>query len=411
IESALDKQEQIASTNISAGFSGITLDGIEGYINKNELYVGLPFLDNILKLNSEDFGRILHEIDPATFTGEEKIDFSQFFADSSLMTEDVEYLEKEYVEYLYNESPEEAFESGKENVSVGGSDISAEKITFHLSEEQIQTLLKNLFSKMAEDEKLKEIIVSQITYTNFVSPAVVEEEIATFKEDYVTGLEEAAKEIENVKFPDGFTSTIWVKDDIIVKRHLSIAAGSDESDLTSGFTIEGTNAVSDASQQMDYAITANDGISEETVNISADLSHQDGETKDTITLTAGELDVTLESTQSKTEDSGKNFEHTFSMNDGSTSMSLHWLGEANYEKDQMTVDHTFFLDDGVTFNQDVFSLFVKETGSTIDKVELPSSDQVKNLSDMSGEEIIQYFETDVMSQFQGWMMNMMGPGF
>ncbi|WP_139180289.1 DUF6583 family protein [Gracilibacillus ureilyticus] len=412
IESAMDMKEEVASANISAGFSGIELNGIEGYINGNELSFSLPFINDIIQLNGDDLGRILHEIDPMTFTGEENIDFTDFFSDSSLVTEDIEYLEEEYVKYLYNEIPEEAFESASEKVSVDGNEVNAEKITFHLSEEEVRAILKDLFNKMADDERLREIIIDQATYMNFASVELPEEELATFEEDFVSGLKEAADEIEKLKIPDGFTSIIWVKDDIIVKRDLTLSIESTENDSTATIKVEGTNAVSDTDQKIDYVITFADETSEETVNLSADLSHKDGESKDIVTFSAGGIVITIEANQSKLEDGGKSFEHIFSFEeDGVSNLSLHWLGEAKYEEDQMTADHTFFVEDGATINQDTLSIFVKETGSTIDQVEIPDPDQVKNLSDMSGEEIIEYFETDVMSQFEGWMMNMMGTGF
>ncbi|MFC4402625.1 hypothetical protein [Gracilibacillus xinjiangensis] len=411
IESAIDKKEKVSSANISAGFSGIELSGIEGYINGNELYVGLPFLNDIIQLNGEDLGRILHEIDPSSFTGEEKIDFTDFFTNSSLVTEDVEYLKEEYVDYLYKEIPEDAFESESEKVSINSNDVTTEKITFHLSEEELRTILQNLFNKMAEDERLREIIIDQATYMNFASVELAETELATFEEDFVSELELAADRIQDVAFPDGFTSVIWVNDGIIVKRDLSLTAENVDNTTTGGIRIEGTNAVTDNEQQIDYTVTVTEDDTEESINFSADLSHQDGETNDIITLSMDDVNIVIEANQSGLEDGGKSFERMLSFEEaGANNIALHWLGETNYEEDQMTADHTFFVEDGMTINQDTISIFVKETGSTIDKVEVPSPDQVKNLSEMSGDEIIEYFETDVMSQLEGWMMNLMGPG-
>ncbi len=409
VEAALDKANKVSSTNISAGMAGVEISGLEAYIDNNDLYVGLPFLDNIIQLNGDDLGRILQEIDPVTFSGEENFDFSTLFNENPIPTEDIDYMKEEYAEYLYDELPEDAFEATSEEVTVGDNSVNADKISFSLSEEETKSLLKNVFDKMAEDEKLREIIIDQASYMSFAEMELAEDDIANFEEEFVTAMEEASANVDDLTLPDGFNSTIWVDDDIIVKRELSLAV--EREGETATFNIDGTNEITDGDQVIDYKFTVSDGSSEETVNIHADFAENDGETNDTISLTAADVAFTIESNQSTQEEGSKNFEHSLSFEEQGLQMfTIHWLGEAQYEEDQMTVDHTFYAEDGYTLNQDALSIYVTEEGSTIDQVEIPSPEQVQNLSDMSGDEIIEYFETDVANQFQLWMGNIMGPG-
>ncbi|UOQ49965.1 hypothetical protein MUN88_07860 [Gracilibacillus caseinilyticus] len=407
IESAMDKQENMSSVSISAGMAGIELNGIEATLDNNDLFVGLPFLDNIIQVNGDDLGRILQEIDPDTFTGEENIDFSTLYNENPFATEDFTYINEEYLMYLYDKLPDEAFESNSEDITVGDNSINAEKITFSLSEEEVQNILKGLFDKMAADEKLREILVNQTFYMDYANVEVANEEIAAFEEDFVSAMEDASANVDSIKLPDGFESIIWVHDDIIVKREL--AATLEDAGATAAVRIDGTNAVTDNNQVLDYNFTVDDGNTEETMNINADLSQQDGSANDMITFSAQDASFTIESNQTEQNETDKSFEHIFSFSQqGTQLMSLHWVGEGTYEEDQMTVNHTLFAEDGAALNQDTLSISLSQEGSTISEVETPDAGQVKNLSDMSGEEITQYFETDVMQQFQLWMGNMMG---
>ncbi|UOQ87382.1 DUF6583 family protein [Gracilibacillus salinarum] len=407
IESAMDRQENMSSVTISAGMAGIELNGMEATLDNNDLYVGLPFLDNIIQVNGDDLGRILQELDPETFSGEENIDFSTLYNENPFMTEDFTYINEEYMMYLYDQIPDEAFESTSEDITLGDNSVNAEKITFSLSEEEVQNILKGLFDKMAADEKLREILVNQTFYLDYANVEVANEEITAFEEDFVSTMEDASANVDAIKLPDGFESVIWVQDDIIVKRELS--ATIEDAGTTATVRVDGTNAITDSTQVLDYNFTVDDGNTEETMNMNADLSQQDGTTNDVITLSVPDANFTIESNQTEQNETDKSFEHIFSFSQqGTQLMSLHWIGEGTYEEDQMTVDHTLFAEDGATLNQDSLSIKLSQEGTTISEVETPDTDQVKNLSDMSGEEITEYVETDVMQQFQVWMSNMMG---
>src|SRR5699024_813098 len=99
-------------------------------------------------------------IDPYSFEEDMEVDFSSAFnrEDYPIAKEDREYLQEKYGKLLYDEIPEDAFSSEKEDVDVEGDSVNAEKIELHLTEEEVQTIVANLFDEMEDDERLKEII-------------------------------------------------------------------------------------------------------------------------------------------------------------------------------------------------------------------------------------------------------------
>ncbi|MDX8045233.1 DUF6583 family protein [Gracilibacillus sp. S3-1-1] len=409
VDTALDTSNQKAAANISASMAGIELNGIETYIEENDVYIGLPFLDDIIQFNGDDLGKVLQAADPYYFTGEENLDFSTLFNEGPLPEEDIEYINEEYVQYLYEELPEEAFEGEKEQITVGSNDVNTSKISFNLSEDETKIILKNLLNKMAQDEKLQTILIDQISYMEFVDNTVADDQIDSLKEAFTEALNQAATNMEQVAFPDGFQSTIWINNHIIVQRELDFQV--EYQGETIELTIDGTNEQTDENQTMTYNITLNDGYTEETATVQLDLTDNDGETEDIISFSASDVALTIELNQEKQDDGNKNFERSISVTEfGVPVFALYWLGDAHYEKDQMTVDHTFYAEDGFTFNQDTLSIFVTEEGTTTDNIDIPSSDQVTDLGDMTGDEIFDYLETDVADQLDIWLNSFMGPG-
>ncbi|WP_066189855.1 MULTISPECIES: DUF6583 family protein [Gracilibacillus] len=408
VQSAIDKENQMASGSLSASIADFKIDGLEGFLDSNDLYTGLPFLEEYLQVNGDDLGRILSEIDPASYTGDENVDFTMLFQDNALPEEDLEYLQDEYLTYLYDQLPDEAFDSTSETVTVGDNEINADKISFQLTEEQFRTIFTELFDKMAQDEQLQQMVVNQLGYATFVNTLSPTDVMESMKEDFSSSLQEASENISNLELPDGFNSTIWVDDGVIVQRDLQ---GTFEMNGQSeNISITGSHAVSDTTQTLEYTFTSGTDGNEETLTVNADLSNEEGETNDTYTFSTEMGSATVGLQQSEQGDNDKQFEYSLSLEEYDSHLfSVYWLGEATYESDQMSIDHTLYADDGMNVNQDVASLHIAQTGSTINEVEIPNPDQVQNLSDMSGDEILNYFETDVAQAFQEWASEIFGP--
>jgi uncharacterized protein YxeA len=414
LTSQADMNKKQMATELKAGFSGMEIDDIHFYLTDEKAMIGLPFLDELLQIKSEDIGKLLHEADPASFTGEENPDFGTFFETNVIPEDDQAYIEKEYIEMIYDKLPDSAFKAEDETVKVNDDTINAEKLTMHLTEEEVKELLTETIKKMQKDDRLKEIIQEQYEAQQFGMSANVnpelEDEFDLFMEDFDSALDMMADGIQDVKLPDGLTSTIWTKDKLIVQRDFSVEAGTSADDtVTMG--VKGTQMLEDDKQTFDYDFTFTDQYDEQTMNLTADLSSKDNKAKDSIKLTANEITLAYEG-NSTLKEGKRDFERTFSLEEPfSGGGSLVWSGSADYEKDKMSAQHDLSLDAleaGIT--SDMFTLHVKNSGKTIKSVDMPEDDNVKDLGSMNMDELETYFEAEVTPKAQQWLFSLIGAG-
>src|SRR5699024_11855585 len=94
------------ATDKKGSFGVISSDGFHFYLTDKKAMLDLPFLKELLQIQEEDVGNLLHELDPYTFTGEEGPDFDTFFEGNVLSEEDQAYLKKEYAEMIYDKLPD-----------------------------------------------------------------------------------------------------------------------------------------------------------------------------------------------------------------------------------------------------------------------------------------------------------------
>ncbi|TFJ93937.1 DUF6583 family protein [Lentibacillus salicampi] len=411
VTSQLNQEENQLATDLQLDFGGIEMKGIKMFLDADNAVVGLPFLEEALQIQDTDLSKLLQESDP-TFDGAE-IDFEALFnqMDGILSEEDKEYLMSEYLMMVYNELPDDAFENESETVDVQGESIDTEKITFSLTEEQLKELITTVLEKAKDDDQLKKIIEQQIRsqfgiFTSGSLPAEMEGEVNTAMEDFRKSIDEALNELEDFQIPDGLTSVIWVQDNLIVKRDFSIGMAPKDGDVST-LSISSDQLLNDSEQNLAYEFAVDDAAATLDIN----LSNQDHNLEDSITI-AGDGNELSYNGESTLEDGTREFERTFSFSspDPNGSGSLNWSGEATYENDQKTADHTFSVE-LPDLPQDMLSLHIKNDAKTIKKVEQPDDSNVKNLGDMSVQELDMYFQTEVAPKFQQWLMEMMGvPG-
>lgn len=416
IHEARDVKEKKMATEISGAFGGITIDGLNFYLTSEKLLVKLPFLKELLQVKEKDVGNLLTEVDPAMFKGKEKIDFDAFFTGSNVLSkDDQEYLQQEYLQMIYDKLPDSAFKSSDEAVKVDSTSIDAEKITFHLTEEKLKDILSSTMEKMKDDKRLKEIIREQLAIqtlgagvsTSNLAPTV-ETDIDNMINQFETTLDTAIKGLETFQIPDGLTSTIWVKDDLIVKRDFSLSMGQTKDELVT-FKVNGTQMLGEANQTFDYKLgyTANNN-EESFMTATGDLSWKDNKANDSIKLAAGNNELTYEGT-STLKDGERDFERVFTMKTGPDQGGLSWSGNADYKEDHMSSENTFAVQ-VPGMEEDMLSLQVDKEAKLIKQVEIPENPKVKDIGSMKVNEIEQYFKTEVMPQFQQWVFKIMGTG-
>lgn len=408
ITSQVDQDEKQMATSLKGSFGGIEIDDIKLHVDSDNAFVQLPFLEEILTIKDSELSELLQEVDP-TFADAE-IDFESLFnqMDGLLSEEDKEYLNKEYTMMVYDELPDDAFETADESVEIKGESIDSEKITFALSEEQLKDLMITVLEKAKDDERLKAIIEKQIKnqvgiFAADSLTAEMETEIKTTMEEFENSIDDAIDEIEDIQIPDGLTSVVWVKNDLIVKRDFSIAmAPKGEEAIT--LSITGDQLLNDSKQDLTYEF----GLEESVATIDINLTNENDSLKDSVTISGGDMELSYEG-ESTLKDGTRDFDRVFSLTtpEPNGTGSLHWSGEATYEKDGKNAKHTLSME-LPDMPQDFVSLNIKNDAKTIKEVDEIDESNVKDLGGMSLNELNMYFQTDVAGQFQQWLMELMG---
>ncbi|UJL45016.1 hypothetical protein KFZ58_11345 [Virgibacillus sp. NKC19-16] len=409
ITGASDMENEQASAEIQANIGGMEIDGFNFYVTAEDVTAGLPFMNELLQLKDEDFGSLMQQLDPNAFTGEENMNLESLFEGTDTFNEDIEYFQEEYGEMVYNELPDDAFESTDETIQVNDESLDTEKITFHLTEEQLKELITIVFEKMQQDDRIKEMMREQFVAGSMGTPAM-EGEIDQFINEYETAIGDVVNGLEDFQIPDGLTSTIWIHDDVIAQRDFQVEMGPTGEELVS-FSVNGTQLLRDANQTFNYDLGISDSSTDGTVNIAGDLSWEDNNATDSINLTVEDVTLAYEGTESLS-DGTRDFDRTFSFDQAGSGGSLIWSGSSTYDNDQMNAEHNFSVE-SPEISQDMFALQVMTDSQTIDSVEMPSEEDVRDLGSMSETELMDFVELEVTPQFQQWLFGLMGggPGF
>src|SRR5699024_7231810 len=133
------------------------------YLNQDTLTIDLPFLNEALMIQDKDIAPLMNEIEPGLIDKETEINFTDLFEAQAkgFSEEDKEYLLKEYGVLIYKEIPDTAFESTSDKTKVNGEELKADKITMHLTEEEVQSILTKVLDKLETDDHVKEMFESQ----------------------------------------------------------------------------------------------------------------------------------------------------------------------------------------------------------------------------------------------------------
>lgn len=404
VSTAKDLDEKIVSTGLGGSIAGVEIDDFNIYLTSEELLVELPFEDDVLQIKGESVGHILHALDPYSVEEDLELDFNAYFdwANGRLSEDDKEYFKEEYLEMIYDHLPEDAFAAEKDKITINDESINAEKITMHLSEDEVKELLTMLVKKTAEDPVVKEKLDDLYHFVNVGEsmdpsmPADVEEFIAEFEE----GLDEAVDEIEDLSIPEGMKSTIWVDKDRIVQREFQLDIGSSETDLVT-LILNGTQQLDGDKQSFDYEYTVEDGDRSETVFLLGDFALNDNETTDSLEFSFDDSSIRYESSETL-DDQTKDFDRTFTFDDAGQETKLLWTGSATYDDEEMSASHELSVED-FDINSDMFSILIEKDAQLVKDVDIPSDENKKDLGDMDERELQQYFEYDLPTQLDEWL--------
>lgn len=409
LNAGADMENEIATLELDADVASFNIEGVHGFINGETLGVTLPFIEEHLTVDEADATGMLQQMDSNTFTGGKDIDYSMFFEEQGFSESQRQYLEDEYLSFIREELPDDAFESDSEDITVGENSVNADKYTLSLTQEQIQTFLRDLLNKMAEDEELYSIFEAQIMASNL--GAVPQEELDTLSGDFSEGLSEMAEEVSNTEFPDGLTSIIWLDGDTVIQRdfHTSFMVDGEQTAVS----LNGTNEVTDESEFWNYDIMFSDSYEDIGLNLTVDLNEVESGYEDTVTFSPSDTGEELVISSHKvTEDDNQNLNLQLDMPTGSEgeTVSLFYESEGTYESDQMNLNHSFYADDGMTVSRDTFVLNVAQDSATVSEITEPDVSDTVNIGQMSEAELDDYLMNDLGPQFEEWIQEMQ-PGF
>ncbi len=397
LQTQLDNENEYSSLDISGNIAGFAFEDIFAYLDADTAGITFPFVEEYIILNEVDAASFINTIEPGSMEEDSEVDYSDFFT-GSLSEENIEYIQDEYTSFVRQELPEDAFSSESEDITVGDNDISVEKLTMALSEAQIQEFLSSLYTKVADDEELAEML--RMEFTMSASDIEGEEFISDFNE----ALREEAKEVYNRDFPDGLTSTIWSDGDHIVQREINTSFV--DSGETIPVELSGEKVVTEDGEQFNYTISSEG----ESVDVEAAFNETDDGFSDHIEFSEPDSpDVFAFSMDKNGEDTEQtNFQLDFPTGFQGETVSLFWDMEGTYEGDQISQNHTLYADDGMTVSRDNFALNIDVEGSTLNEVERPETDNTVDLGNMEEPELERYFN-EFGEQFTEWI-GMNAPG-
>ena len=402
-----DMANEVSTMGLNADIAGLTISDVNAYITGEKAGLTLPFIEEYMVVNEADAATFLNTLDPATFTGEEEIDYSMFFETSALTETQREYLIDEYATFIRENLPDDAFESESEEITVSENTVKSDKLTMTLTEEQIHTFLKDLFNKMAEDEELANIIETQMMAANLGNPAAPS--AGDTAAEFNNSLKEAAENIEDVGFPEGLTSVVWTDgDDNIIQRDFDTSITVDGS--TGQVAVDGVTEISEDSTVFNYDMTFSDETMESVIGYTADLNETESGYEDMITLRADSEDLfVINSVKTEEEDSEVwNMDINFNEQMTGSPLTLFMESSSVYNEDQATGDMTLYADDGINVTRDTFVLNLTSDSQTVSEIEMPGEDNEKNIGQMSMEELDAYFNDEVGPAFEEWMNEKFG---
>ncbi|WP_257350223.1 DUF6583 family protein [Pseudalkalibacillus decolorationis] len=232
-------KESKGLVEVNLGLEGTDLVKLEAYQSDKLTGLSVPLLyDKYLYFKNEDFGKLMKRFDPS-YMGPEKMDnLIQMQVEAMKSQEKLAEFREEYGKFLLENISEESVTEGKGELK--GETYT--KLTLELSEKEVQDLMKKLIDKVQKDKELKELLVDMSAGSGLAAnPALAVSEGETDKDKVKEEMEKALKDMEDnldkLKMPDGFKSTILVNDkDLIVKRDIDFKIGEKEELVTFGYS-------------------------------------------------------------------------------------------------------------------------------------------------------------------------------
>ena len=356
-----DPKKSEAAVKLDASLFDIEIDGVGLYLTKDKIYAEVPFQE-ALELDLQNLGDFF-EITTGDNMCLENVDIHKFIGTASPISEkDQTYIKETYGKVLFNSLPDKAFteEDNKLTMSLKGSDI--------------QKVLEDVLEKAIKDKKTQTIINELILLSDPCE-----------KLDSKELLEEILSEVESTDFDFNIKSVIWTKDNIVVKRDLTIDT----------LQIKGEFAI-DKSLTFDYSMEDKE-YDEEFLTLKGKFGSGKN-FEDEVTISSyGETILEYAGEESLNKNI-RTFDRSVYLTLGyEGEFELSWAGETEYEGDSAIGEHEVSFSSNYT---GTLGLLVETDSKVIKKIDVPSKSI--NLTDMSESELEDYFTGEFMNNFSDW---------
>ncbi len=288
VQQDLDAEQMLMQ--LDANIAGANITDLVFAIDQNYLIASLPFYESPLMMSDEGLVRLAEE------SGETMGDFS--FSDLFATEYSVEGLDEEYFsrynDLVYATLADESFTMENLETEIAGITQNADVITMQLSEAEIHEVVNVLLEELKNDEVIIDLFMTQLEAQITLEGGNPQ----AFEEEFVNSIEELQTEFNEVNFPQGLTSTIYVVEDTVMKREVFTEIDANETGAAPDTTEE--TVEEDVEAEEDTETEVEDGTEEDVdTEDGTETEVEDGTEEDVETEDGTETEV-----EDGTEDDG-----------------------------------------------------------------------------------------------------------
>lgn len=210
VQQDLDGEQMLMQ--LDANIAGANITDLVFAIDQNYLIASLPFYDSPLMMSEEGLKRLAEE------SGESLGDFSfsdLFATEFSVDGLDDEYFNR-YNDLVYETLADESFSMETIETEIAGVTHEANVITMQLTEAEIHEVVNVVLEELKNDEVIIDLMLTQVEAQIALEGGNPQD----FEAEFVNSIDELQTEFNELNFPEGLTSTIYVVEDTVMKREV-----------------------------------------------------------------------------------------------------------------------------------------------------------------------------------------------
>lgn len=374
VQQDLDAEQLLMQ--LDANIAGANITDLVFAIDQNYLIANLPFYASPLMMSEEGLIRLLEE------NGESigNLSFSDLFATSySVEDLDEEYFNR-YNDLVYETLADESFTMENVETDIAGITQQANMITMQLSEAEIHEVVNVVLEELKNDEVIIDLLLTQVEGQLAFEGGMSQD----FETEFVNSIEDLQTEFNEVNFPQGLTSTIYVVEDTVMMREVyTVIDANDGGSVTEVEDVEEdmeddteTEVEEDVDEDVEDETEAEEDVDEvEDVEDGTEEDVEDGTEEDV-------EDGTEEDVEDGTEDDGTDEDDSASLSSADSSFAAQTSEDDDEEEvtedlDEETEAVTEDVEDETEVEEDV--------------------DEVTDVEDDAAEEVVQVSEPVVIN--------------